>query len=1168
MVVWYDVPPATGTDRTADVNLGADPGVDVVMKPERCRELLKSTGLARAKMYLKAHLDWLDGCPYAQSPGQIHWWTRPQAGSPEGTRIVVDRERLKRSQAGLTKLVHQFPRALPKLVGNVETWSTSVSALLDRLKQAIHGNRGLVSDNDSPVEILSRTERMVVDQLSHTPTLKPLIRFVVWAGWYAPAPRQFLLPWLTRQSHWISDHLQRRPGNEGLASVIVTGDLARSDGDEFQRLLELTLAQTGCFEVVTTGLFDEVRRFTGHLRDWRNSKATPPATRQITATPYGGRAVAFVNWLAAQEQPVRQRATRLANLVLSVPLVEQWGAGWRRYHLLARQGIRELCGLARHLQGVAFHSEACRVSHEIENQFVDEPLCYPLTEVLGTVMAVATTQTPQLNQHLSAVLAEIPVEHADGRFQSEGLALRLALLREANNSRSKASEVRYYELFRKYLVSNRTPERLRPWQGLAQSWRGQAYTWYSPRSSILDELPRQSHWPDYFALLGRVARDLNYNFRMNDEVAWLMKGSNSVEQAEARFRVLATDGLLNDSVQSQINAAIELESDQLSLRKALTLIGPESHIDSNQLGALLKLHRLFVEAGWAQLVPTLLQMGKGPELQRAATQFEIACCSEGLAVLRRPTSTAIPDWAVTLPNELKAPIATMLAVFPNSRPRIRRILDKHYPDPDVLRAEIAALKQLIGSDATNVAEPGRVPEAIKRKRRLQNLTRRLEAPILVSDATVSRLSSELDQALQLDLFQQTKTQIESRVMALLAGSSGVRTFAYHRLPPSHVELVRGVLELSEPYRTYALRLLRHEWGGVEWDLLQEPANLRFLQGLAARGIRAQPWLSSRTRRVPTGEDQPEFTLAFESRPVEKLLMGYHFGTCLSPDGCNFFSAVVNAIDINKRILYGRDAKGDVIGRCLFAIGDADTIVAFRPYCHDNQFNFERHVQQFANELANEMGTVVSHTDHVSPVVAPGWYDDGACDLGNSIASDDSAVRQALRNATEETLLADLNAALSPRQLTSSMLELVVELPEFQSQPHLIRSLLRLIQEWESQLAATTLIVAARLADRIGLTTLAGKWLTRYGFDWLCRNLQGYRYDDALQVVRVMIKYRASLALRTLRATRRHGVHCDRDEYDDARRQLLAECFDALARPRLAAEMRGPLNPNGRTAVDN
>lgn len=1154
MATRFVTPPVTDTDWSADVNLGTAPGVDVAMKPERCRELLKSTGLARAKMYLKAHLDWLDGYPYAQSPGQIQWQTRPRLGSPDGTLIVVDRNRLKRSQAALTKLVHQFPRALPKLVGDTATWSASVSALLECLKEAVHCGKPL-SGHDAPIQTLSRTERTLVEQLSQDATFKPLVRFVIWAGWYAPAVRQFLLPWLAHQSGWIPKYLQQPGRDAAIASVLAAGDLVREDGDEAQCLVDLTLAQPGCFSTVTVGFQEEVSWFAGKLRDWRHSRSAPPAPRQQQATPYGPRVSAFVNWMSVQARPVRQRATRLANLVLSVPLVEQWETQWRRYDYAVRQGTRELCGLARHMQGAAFHSEACRVSHELENEFNQEPLFFPVSEVLGAVKTVSVNLSPQLNQRLSAVLAAIPVEHPDGAFNPEGLALRMALLREANGSRTTPAAIRYHELFRQYLSTNSTAERLRPWQGLIQSRRGHEYSWTSPWSSIVNELPRQSQWPAYFDLLGCLANDANFTFRLNHEVAWILKASSSVDEAASRFRLLAPDGLLNDSTQKQIQTAIELAADQFPLREMLTRIGPESRFESCQLEGLLKLHRAFVAAGWAELVPTLLQTGHEAELVRAAAQFAIGCLNCQLTIRPRPIDAPIPEWAAVLPGPLQAPIAMFLAVFATSGPRIRRILDKHFPDPEALRAEIAVLRQLDEGQSAATAESGRMPLASQRRRRLENLTRRLEAPAVVSETTVVRLRNALEQALLTDLFRETNRHIDLRVMALLAGRTSSRDFAYDKLPASHRELVCGVLELSEPYRGYALRLLREEWGGVKWDLLQEPANARFRQALASRGIPLEPWLSDRTRRIPATDGQPAFTMAFASNTIDKLLMGYHFGTCLSPDGCNFYSAVVNAIDINKRVLYGHDESGEVIGRCLFAIGDADTIVAFRPYCHDAKFHFDQHVLQFANDLADEMGTVVSHTDHVSPVVAPGWYDDGAHNLGNSIASDDSPVRQALRNATEETLLADLNEALSPRHLTKSMLELVVELPEFQTQPGLIRPLLRLIQEWESSLAVTTLMTAARLADRIGLTALAGKWLTRYGFDWLCRNLRGYRNEEALEVVRIMIKCRASLALRALRATRPSGVHRDTDEDDVARRQVLAECFDALARPRLAAEMR-------------
>lgn len=1138
------------------------------MKPERCRELLKSTGLARAKMYLKAHLEWLDGYPYGHAPGQIHWRTRPQVGSPDGTRLIVDRERLKRSQAALTKLVRHFPRAMPKLVGDVANWSASVSAMLQRLKAAVHGGTDLSGDDAVPIDSLSRSERILIQQLSREPSFRPLLRAVTWSGCYAPDVRRFLLTWLAGQAGWIPRFLQHLDADVGLTSIVVAGDLAMLDGEECQNLLDVTLAQTDYFRTTTVGLRQEVSRFAGRLRDWRDHKAMPPAAHTASVTPYGVQMIGFLSWLAVQDRPVRRQATRLANLVLAIPVIQQWDASWTNYLQRARHGIRELCGLAKRLQGVAFHAEACRVSHELEGEFPSEPLCYPVHDILNRVKDIATKQSARLNRCLAGILAAIPIEQSNGSLDQNGWALRLALLREADGDRATFGEVRYYELFHQYLQSSATSIRLRPWSGLSLCWRGQARHGNSPRLSICDELRPQSRWPQYFELLHRVETDPDYAVALNDELAWLLSASDSVDQAYVRFRALAPGGLLNDATEAQIEAAIELESAQFPLAEMLTLVGTESRFQSHQLRHLLELHRAFAKAGWIELIPTLLQLGQGAELERAASQFEIASAGSSLSIPRRDVAVVVPDWAAALPKSLQRSVAKLLAIYPQNKTRVQRILSKNFPDHEALRSEIAVLQQLEGRQLPYSSTSRGVPQEIKRQRRLENLIRRLETPIEVAETTVARLCRELDNALLLDVFHEVNRQIDTRVITLLAGPDGQRHFDFDRLPASHMELIRGVLGLGEPYRGYALRLLRHEWGGIHWDLLHEPANQQFQQELTSRGVSLAPWLSDRTRQIAAMDGHPALTLAFASRPVDKLLMGYHFGTCLSPDGCNFFSAVVNAIDVNKRILYGRSDSGDVIGRCLFAIGDAGTIVAYRPYCHDTQFHFEEHVRQFANDLAGEMGTVVSHTDHVSPVVAPDWYDDGACDLGNSIAGDDSPIRQVLRNATEATLLEDINTALSPRRLTASMLELIVELPEFQAQPNLIRPLLRLIQEWESEMATTTLIAASRLADRIGLTGLAGKWLARCGFNWLCCNLRGYRYGDALQVVRLMIKYRASLALRALRATRSCGVNCDRDELDDARRQLLAECFDALARPRLAAEMRAPLTPTGRGAVDD
>jgi hypothetical protein len=221
-----------------------------------------------------------------------------------------------------------------------------------------------------------------------------------------------------------------------------------------------------------------------------------------------------------------------------------------------------------------------------------------------------------------------------------------------------------------------------------------------------------------------------------------------------------------------------------------------------------------------------------------------------------------------------------------------------------------------------------VPDVTNLQRRLKNLTQRLTQPIPVSDAVLRRLSQKLEETLVVDLFRDTTNRIETNLKSLFGGQTGLCEFRNHFLPARHLELATGVLNLDEPYRSYGLRLLRKRWGNVHWDLENEPFNRRFLDRLAARGIQIEPWLSLRACQVTIEGQTSPWTLSFESDEVETLLMGYYFGTCLSPDDCNFFSAVVNAIDINKRVLYARDATGKVMGRALFAIGDAGTVLVF------------------------------------------------------------------------------------------------------------------------------------------------------------------------------------------------------------------------------------------------
>lgn len=74
------------------------------MRPEHNRALSQSTGIARAKMYLKQDLAWLAGFPIAQSDGRVEWMLRPRVGHSANATITLDRERLSQAQFTLTKL--------------------------------------------------------------------------------------------------------------------------------------------------------------------------------------------------------------------------------------------------------------------------------------------------------------------------------------------------------------------------------------------------------------------------------------------------------------------------------------------------------------------------------------------------------------------------------------------------------------------------------------------------------------------------------------------------------------------------------------------------------------------------------------------------------------------------------------------------------------------------------------------------------------------------------------------------------------------------------------------------------------------------------------------------------------------------------------------------------
>jgi hypothetical protein len=181
------------------------------------------------------------------------------------------------------------------------------------------------------------------------------------------------------------------------------------------------------------------------------------------------------------------------------------------------------------------------------------------------------------------------------------------------------------------------------------------------------------------------------------------------------------------------------------------------------------------------------------------------------------------------------------------------------------------------------------------------------------------------------------------------------------------------------------RLLRHLLrahlaGDTGWRERQ-PANAAFLRGLAARGGDPAAWLSPLPRVYPCpGAAGGAIRLALEGDPLRVLQMGTLFGTCLSADAFNAYSAVTNACELNKRVVYATDGAGRIVGRQLLAIGEDGGLLGFHIYVQLGESAANAALRtifrRYAGLVAGRCGLALADSGRVPLLFAQGWYDDG------------------------------------------------------------------------------------------------------------------------------------------------------------------------------------------------
>ncbi|MFO7905095.1 MAG: hypothetical protein R6U98_20700 [Pirellulaceae bacterium] len=565
-----------------------------------------------------------------------------------------------------------------------------------------------------------------------------------------------------------------------------------------------------------------------------------------------------------------------------------------------------------------------------------------------------------------------------------------------------------------------------------------------------------------------------------------------------------------------------------------------------------RVHGELKNAGWPYLVAELLLDGKQSRLVELDDAHTVLSALNGESPPPRcPEGTSIPDWALDYPHDLRREIAILDSLVDDAETVFRKEWDRAGPDESALRKQIAILSQKIAKDPGNT----------RLARGLANKREQLRESTTLAERRTKALKKRLTRLIRdrvCDVWHQSLwNKIEQRVNDII-GSTVIPVELHDgQLHQKTRRILAGIIRVDGWARDLAVRLLRLRLSSPEppWDVNGDPQNRQFLASMARLGIDTRPWLSSFEKSV-TAKSGEQLSLALEQDPLEIFYMGGYFDTCLSPDSFNFFSAVSVAADVNKQVLFARNTKGEVVGRCLLALARNGGLLAFHPYGYLANDEFSKIASDYVAELAEGMNTTVLRKGDIDCLVAHDWYDDGPqaiCDRLPCFGKG-SSLRNQLTTIALGNLLPVLERELAPLEVNDVTLPLIVQLPEFTERPELVLPLKQIVSE-SRFLPRETSIQIAQHAMKAGDRRFAMQVIQTHVLPFKMNEYQCYDSTLVNPVLEMLLELAPSLALRVLRKTRPHWVRSDHQETDETRRDILARTHEALGRESLARRFR-------------
>ena len=981
---------------------------------------------AAARTYLKAQMGWLQGVPLELTATGVLWATLPRPGSRARSEILtVDAERLRRTEFGRNAARRKFPKALAGVVGDVTAWSERTDAQLSMLKRSVHEGAALpdLPQLMDAAKLRRSTVKALTALVRNTPALTQLLAGLIWLHW--DDEEQLIIALGAIDTPALALVLDRCSGRDGLIAahrlvqLAVDGAppaLLQLIGD--RRLWDVACASSAYVWGIAGAL--KLMR-TDNVRDAKFMAAGAPRP----ASELGGQLVTFALALAGRDPEVCARQLRLLEILWPPEMLLEWETWWTKADNFERE-VRRFLAICD-----AVPDSADQWRCEALETRLQEELAPPGNfdwPALKALIERGSAATPAVFNELTRCL-ELLSRH-DGaevlmRQFLEGWSPEFVRVR------------RGWGVINQVLAAQRRVTGIpRPSDTAQIAW---VTSWLSAEivSTWIDDGKPQKLIRPMFAVIEQLISDGNLwqetSCPLRDHRSWtcLLTALEDTGDANVVARAFKAAPPVNGGLSGPLwNAVLRLAGYEVDKLVRFAGRWQAEHWDEDLAPELV---RLSTDPALASILADGIGHGEG---LHAARLVALSRLSQTLAmpVHLEPLVAARSLNTAAYPVELRPVLDALTRWDANAGQAVEQILGDDFPSTERAASEIETLRRLAAEAASD--------RRLTFDKRIAALQRRLATPAKLSARRLGNHLAKLERRLAHARLQRWEDALIEALQLGLAAELDVAPPAEWLARPEVMQVLAGLAGLQPHFRALAFRLLALSLGPPPWDMRTAPQNDAFVETIEQLGIKTEPWLDGIGPLAITVGGRP-LEIDLEGDPLEIMRMGAPFETCLAPNGFNFFSTVTNAADINKRVLYARDAFGTIQARCLLALTDDGHIVTFHIYAHARAEEVIGGIRTYVENLARAMGTSVAPRGEIRKLVATNWYDDGPHDLTGQLAflEDGSEFLSAVSSMSVSELVPRLQEALGGTPITPSIVCMLARRDCVQKRPALVLPLL-------------------------------------------------------------------------------------------------------------------------------